>query len=88
MPRRKLSVQKRLARALASLDAKDPRYPNLPRSAYAISQQYAKVGMNPRLTRTSRGISTIINYGDRQYDLRKYQLRAAAARLMAAGGAG
>lgn len=81
-------IQARLKRALASIDARSSKFPNIPRSGYELEQQTAWVKNNPRAFDRRKGFSTanvhkMIDYGENQYSKRRQQLIDAANRLMA-----
>lgn len=81
----KQGIQKRLERALESLNRRSTEYPNIPRSAYNLKQQEAYVKKHPEsmsLNNMGRGVTRMINYADRRENKREQQLRETAARLM------
>lgn len=84
--RKKLSARARLQRALNSLNERDARYPNIPRSGYELKQQEAYVKKHPgsmdfTTGNVSRKLNQMISYAEKQTEKRRQQLIAAAAKV-------
>lgn len=77
-------------RALASMDAADPRYPNLHRygqSRYKISQQESYVKQHPGLfngNNVTRNINRMHDFADNQYEKRRNQIVSTANKMLSA----